>query len=114
MKADERSERIDELSMVVARAKRELEELEPRRSFLELLQEELDEFDAEKAAGENWEDKAADLCELLVTGLNSIQSVFEGYVATPGGGEVNVSTAAGSISYDPDTDEWSFMDGRRG
>lgn len=108
MANDERHARVRELYLVIDKAERELEKLEPRKSFLEKIQEDLDEFEAERAAGENLEDKAAALCELLAAGLNSIQSALEGHVAFREGA-VAISTTAGQISYDPEANEWFFV-----
>jgi DNA-binding response OmpR family regulator len=107
MTEDERFARIQELQGTIFKARDELKKMEPPRSFLMELQEELDEMDAERAAGDDYDTKARNLGNLLAAGLNLLNEHVQGEVVVHAG-EVSVGTDVGDLRWNGE--EWYFME----
>lgn len=100
--------RIKELQDTIAKAKRELKGLETPKSFHEDIQEELDAFEAERASGDNYEDKGYSLGNTIAAALNMMHERLQGQVIVHGSEEVTVFTDVGNLRYNGD--EWFFLE----
>lgn len=111
MTEEEKWARIQELQGVIGKAEAELRDLmEPKKGFLEQLQESLEAFDRERDGGLDYASKATEMCELLVAGLNMVNETMEGAVILRNDAFA-VATSAGLIQYDTDDMEWRFTGG---
>lgn len=108
MSEDERWARVRELHGVIEKAERELKGLEPSKSFLMKIQEDLDAFDAELAAGDDYVSKGHNLGNVVAAALNMMNERLQGAVSTHGSGSVTVSTDVGDLLYEEG--EWYFLE----
>lgn len=104
MNKEERQKRIQELEGVISQANRELAYLGAGGSLGRAVKETM----ADIAAGETYEARGADLCEQLVAGLNALNEGVEGVVSLRSD-SLTISTGVGTVTYDPDAQEWYFL-----
>lgn len=102
-------ERALELHAIIGKAERELQSLEPRRSFLEKLEEELHDFDARRESGNDYESIGISLANTLVDALNILNERLQGNVRMHQE-SLTISTDVGTMTYDVDSEEWYFTE----